>query len=50
MVKSQLWNRLSDENLDRLLCIAIERPELKKSVDFEEVLDSFKQTNCRVRL
>lgn len=37
------------ENLDQLFHIAIERPELN-SVDFEEVLDSCKQTNCRVRL
>ena len=49
MVKSRLRNRLSDENLDKLLRIAIEGPELE-SVDFEEVLDIFKQTNRRIRL
>ncbi len=28
MVMSRLWNRLLDENLDKLLQIAIEGPEL----------------------
>lgn len=31
MSKSQLWNRLSDENLHKLLRIAIEGPELEFS-------------------
>ena len=38
MVKSRLRSWLSDENLDRLLRIAIEGPELE-SVNYEEVLD-----------
>ncbi len=44
---SQLWNRLLDENLDKLLQIAIEGPELD-SHDFEELFDTLKETSSRV--
>ncbi len=40
---------LLDEKSDWLFCTAIERAELE-SVNFEEVLGSCKQTNCRARL
>ena len=49
MIKSRLRSRLSDENLDRLLRIAIEGSELE-NVNFEEVLDILKLTNRRIRL
>ena len=47
MVTSWLWNRLLDENLDKLLQIAIEGPELD-SHDFEELFDILKETSSRV--
>ena len=49
MVKTRLRNRLSDENLPRLMRIAIEGPELE-SVNFEDILDIFKESNRRISL
>ncbi len=42
MIKTRLRNRLSDCNLDRLVKIAIEGPELT-DVKFDEILDIFKR-------
>ena len=36
-------------NLARLMRIAIEGPELS-SVDFNEIVDIFKENNCRILL
>ena len=47
MIKTRLRNRLSDENLARLMRIAIEGPE-PEFVDFYSILDIFKQSNRRV--
>ena len=44
-----LRNRLADENLAYLMRIAIEGPDLS-AVNFDEVLDIFKQKNRRIRL
>ena len=43
-----VWNRLSDENLTQLR-IAMEGPDLNE-VDFNEILDFFKEKNRRIRL
>ncbi len=43
MVTSRIWNRLLDENLDKLLQIP-----LKDSHDFEELLDILEETSNRV--
>lgn len=48
-IKTRLRNRISDENLPRLMRIAIEGPELTE-VDFNEVLDIFKKQNHRIVL
>jgi hypothetical protein len=48
MVKTRLRNRLSDNSLPRLMRIAI-GPKLK-SVNFEEILDIFKESNRRIQL
>ena len=48
MVKSRLHNRLSDDNLPRSMRIAI-GPELE-SVNFEEILDIFKESYRRISL
>ncbi len=42
MIKTRLRNCLSDCNLDRLMKIAIEEPELT-DVKFDEILDIFKR-------
>ena len=42
-------NRLGDLNLSRIMRIAIEAPDLK-NVNFEEILDIFKQNNRRIPL
>lgn len=49
MTKTRLRNRLSDENLARLMRIAIEEPE-PEFVDFEAILDIFQQANRRITL
>ena len=49
MIKTRLRNRLSDENLTHLMRIAIEGPDMKE-VDFNEILDIFKEKNRRIRL
>ena len=45
--KTRLRNRLSDNNLSRLIRISIEGPELS-SVDFYEILDVYKEQNRRI--
>ena len=47
--KTRLRNRLSDINLCRLVRIAVEGPELNE-VDFEEIVDIFKEHNRRIKL
>ena len=49
MIKTRLRNRLGDLNLSRIMRIAIEAPDLK-NVNFEEILDIFKQNNHRIPL
>ena len=49
MIKTRLHNRLNDTNLKRLMRIAIEGPEMKL-VDFDEVLDVFRENNRRISL
>jgi hypothetical protein len=49
MIKTRLRNRLSDENLARLMRIAIEGPEAEL-VDFDAILDIFKTSNRRIIL
>ena len=49
MIKTRLRNRLNDTNLKRLMRIAIEGPEMKL-VDFDEVLDVFRENNRRISL
>ena len=49
LIKTRLRNRLSDVNLARLMRIAIEGPELT-SVNFDEVLEIFKEKNRRIQL
>ena len=46
MIKTRLRNCLNDTNLKRLMWIAIEGPEIKL-VDFDEVLDVFRENNSR---
>ena len=40
--KNYATMHLNDTNLKRLMCIVIERPEMK-SVDFDEILNVFKE-------
>ena len=47
--QTRLRNRLSNENLIHLVRIAIEGPDLKE-VNFNEILDIFKEKNRRIRL
>ena len=49
LVKTRLRNRLSDSNLSRLMRIAIEGPELS-SIDFNEILDVYRENNRRILL
>ena len=49
LVKTRLRNRISDTNLTRFMRIAIEGPELS-SVDFNEIVDIFKENNHRILL
>ena len=49
LIKTRLRNRLSDSNLEHLIKIAIEGPSIS-NVDFNEILDIFKQKNRRILL
>lgn len=49
MIKTRLRNRLSDCNLERLMKIADEGPQIG-SVPFEEILEVFKMKNRRIEL
>ena len=49
LIKTRLRSRISDHNLARLMRIAIEGPELSV-VDFNEILDVFKEKNRRIQL
>lgn len=49
LIKTRIRNSITDQNLGRLMRIAIEGPELS-NVNFNEVLDIFKQTNRRILL
>ena len=49
MIKTRLRNGLNDTNLKRLMRIEIEGPEMKL-VDFDEVLDVFRENNRRISL
>ena len=49
LIKTRLRNRLSDSNLEHLIKIAIEGPSIS-SVDFNKILDIFKQKNRRILL
>ena len=49
MIKTRLRNRLNDTNLKTLMRIAIEGPEMKL-VDFDEVLNVFRENNRRISL
>ena len=48
-IKTRLRNRLNNANLAHLMRIAIEGPELS-SVNFDEVLEVFKENNRRIQL
>ena len=49
LIKTRLRSRLSDSNLEHLMKIAIEGPQLT-DVDFDGILGIFKQTNRRILL
>ena len=49
LIKTGLRNRLSDSDLEHLMKIAIERPSIS-NVDFNEILDIFKQKNRSILL
>ena len=49
MVKTRLWNRISDVNLPKLMRIAIEGPDLS-IIDFQEILEILKETTHRIQL
>ena len=49
LVKTRLRNRIMDDNLARLMRIAIEGAELTV-VDFDNILDIFKEKNYRILL
>ena len=46
-IKIRLRSRISDSNLSRLMRTAIEGLELS-AVDFNEILDVYKEQNCRI--
>ncbi len=48
-IKTRLRSRLTEQNLARLMRIAIEGPELNE-INFNEILDIFKQSNHRIIL
>jgi len=49
LIKTRIRNSITDQNLSRLMRIAIEGPELS-AVNFDEVLEIFKQKNRRIVL
>ncbi len=49
LIKTRLRSRLTEQNLARLMRIAIEGPELNE-INFNEILDIFKQSNHRIIL
>ena len=49
LIKTRLRSRLSDSNLEHLMKISIEGPPLT-DVDFNAILDIFKQKNRRILL
>ncbi len=49
LIKTRLRSRLTEQNLARLMRIAIEGPELNE-INFSEILDIFKQSNHRIIL
>ena len=49
MVKTRLLNRTSDVKLPKLMRIAIEGPHLS-IIDFQEILEVFKETTDRIQL
>ena len=49
LIKIRLRNRLSDSNLEHLMKIAIEGPSIS-NVDFDEILDIFKDVFCVIML
>ena len=49
IITTRLRIRLNDTNLKRLMRIAIEGPEMQL-VDFDEVLEVFREKNRRIRL
>ncbi len=49
LIKTLLRSRLSDSNLEHLMKISIEGPPLT-DVDFNAILDIFKQKNRRILL
>ena len=49
LIKTRLRSRLNDTNLARLMRIAIEGPNLK-DVNFNEIVDIFKEKNRRIQL
>ena len=49
MIKTRLRNRISNQNLEKLLRIAIEGTDLA-SVDLTKILDVFKEKNHRILL
>ena len=48
-VKTRLRSRISDSNLAKFTRIAIEVPDLT-TVDFNEIIDVFKEKNHRINL
>ena len=49
LIKNCIRSRLSDINFDRVICIAIEGPQLS-TIDFEQVLSMYKQQYYRIPL
>ena len=49
IVKTRLRNRISDVNLPKLMCIAIEGPDLS-IIDFQEIVEALKETTHRIQL
>ena len=49
MVKARLRNKISDVNLPKLMCIAIEGPDLS-IIDFQEILEVLKETTHSIQL
>ena len=49
MIKTRLRNRLSDCNLNNLMKIAVEGPQME-NITSEEILNVFKRKNRRIEL